>query len=188
MQQHSGMVGRQIHESSSRRRSVHQVVSISARKVRGSFRLGVTVKVGEEILPRAVRNLATLRYIKEAIPLNDQWHPVFARYIGQLEDKVKGLGADPDLIAPSADDPGCPGISSQEKGKCYTGKICEVLFSCFGDFEGFVLCSCSEKHQFRTTEKAIGELALRACKDRLRVTVCVTETKPDKIRKIIVHC
>jgi hypothetical protein len=80
--------------------------SVSVRKVLGAFRMTAAVKTGEPLLLKAVRNLAALRYIFQAIPTTDSWHPVFVHYISQLGDQVKGLGVDPTLIEPSPDDPG----------------------------------------------------------------------------------
>ena len=40
----------------------------------------------------------------------------------------------------------------------YTGKICEVVYNCFGDFKGFVLESCCERHSFIACEKGIAEI------------------------------
>ena len=128
-----------------------------------------------------------LRYIYEAIPKSDSWHPVFGRYIDQLGVKVRGLGVDPDLVPPSADDPGIPGHEEGEKHVCFTGKVREVFFDCFGDFVGFVLETCQGCHHFRSREKHIGDLVLLASKDRLLITVSIEEGCSDKIREIIVR-
>jgi Zinc carboxypeptidase len=163
-------------------------VNFSTRKVLGAFRLRVVVKIGEPLLTKLVRNLAVLRYIFEAIPASDRWHPVFVRYIGQLSDQIKGLGVDPDSIPASADDPGIPG-RPEDKHDCFTGKVTEVVFDCFGDFEGFVLESCGEcrRRHFRAREKGIERLVLRACKEGLLISVCVSRECDGKIREIIVR-
>jgi hypothetical protein len=50
--------------------------------------------------------------------------------------------------------------------------VAEVIFDCFGDFERFVMaCCCSSHCVFQSREKAIGELALKACSNRWTVTV-----------------
>jgi len=162
--------------------------NFSARKVLGAFRVRVAVKLGEPLLAKLVRNLAVLRYIFEAIPPSDSWHPVFVRYIGQLGDQVKGLGVDPDLVPASADDPGIPG-RPDGKRDCLTGKVAEVIFDCFGHFEGFVLETREcRRHHFRTCEKGIRKLVLRACKEGLMISVCVSKECDGKIREIIVKC
>ncbi|HEY5030412.1 MAG TPA: hypothetical protein VIK39_18550, partial [Candidatus Angelobacter sp.] len=188
VQQHSGLTFQRTlsnRRPSEGKKSV-QDVSFSSRKVLGAFRLTIAVKFGDPLLEKLVRNLAVLRYIQQAIPTTDSWHPVFVRYIGQLSDQIKGLGIDPDLIPPSADDPGLPGRTGEQRD-CYTGKVSEVIFDCFGDFEGFVLETCGECHRFRTTEKAIKDLALLACKERLLITVCVIRECNGRICEIIVR-
>ena len=162
-------------------------VNFSARKVLGAFRLRVAVKIGEPLIGKLVRNLAALRYIFQAIPVSDSWHPVFVRYIGQLSDQIKDLGVDPDQVPATADDPGIPGRPAEDR-ECVTGKVVEVIFDCFGDFDGFVLETCEcKRHRFDTRERGIGELVLRACAEGLLISVCVNRKCDGKISKIIVR-
>jgi murein tripeptide amidase MpaA len=190
VQQHSGLTflrtltqrGRTDSKLPSR-----QDYNLSQRKVLGAFRMTTVVRSGEPLLRKLVRNLAVLRFILQAIPPKDSWHLIFERYIGQLSDKVKGLGVDPTLIPPSADDPGIPGCRHKGSLDCYTGKVCEVIFNCFGNFEGFVLESCGDVYQFKSTEPAISELVLRACKERLCISVCIYEGNKSQIREIIIR-
>jgi hypothetical protein len=112
---------------------------------------------------------------------------VFERYIRQLGDQVTGLGVDPTQVPASADDPGLPGGGQGKDVVCYTGKVSEVIFNCFGNFEGFVLESCDDCHRFRSSEAAIGELVLRACKERLSISVCVKKGREGRICEIIVR-
>jgi hypothetical protein len=72
--------------------------------------------------------------------------------------------------------------------QCLSGKVTEVFFDCYGDFEGFVLDCCGQRHTFRTSERGIGELALRACKDRLLLSVCYEGSKRHHPERIIVRC
>ena len=139
VQQHSGLIyPRTFDRSDSKSRSKTEVdYSLSARKVLGAFRVRILVQQGASLLRTQIRNLAVLRYIFQAIAKTDSWRPVFERYIDQLGEKVRGLGVDPGLIPPSADDPGIPGQTAGEKQDCFTGKVREVFFDCFGDFVGF---------------------------------------------------
>lgn len=192
VQQHTGLVQRREVPVNSTVTALAtnpktQLVSISKRKVLGAFTLSVVVKMGEDMLPRAVRNLAVLRYIQLAIPANDPWYPVFTRYINQVADKVRGLGVDPDLVEPSLDDPGLPGVYEPGKGRCVTGKVCEVIYDGNGVFEGFVLRTSSGRHTFRSNERAVGRIVQRACKERRCITVCV-DNKTEKISRIVEHC
>jgi hypothetical protein len=190
VQQHSGLTFRTIlpdGRTIESRRSGQREFTLSARNVLGAFRITVAVKLGEPLLQKLLRNLAALRYIFQVIPKTDSWHPVFVRYIGQLGDQIQGLGIDPDLIPPSADDPGIPGRPDEGDHDCYTGKVSEVIFNCFGDFEGFALETCGKCHHFRTTEKGVRDLVLRACRERLLISVCIAEGRMDRIREIIVR-
>jgi hypothetical protein len=189
VQQHSGPTFlRTILERKpgDRRRATFEDFSVSARKVLGTFRVTVAVKIGRPLLEKLVRNLAVLRYILEAIPKADSWYPVFVRYIEQLGNQIKGLGVDPSQIPPSADDPGIPGEHVHRE--CYTGKVAEVIFDCFGDFEGFVLESCDQRHHFHTREKGIEKLVMQACRERLLLTVCLNRKHDEKIAEIVVRC
>ena len=58
------------------------------------------------------------------------------------------------------------------------------LYDCFGDFEGFVLSSCEEERRFRACEPAVGELVLKVCRERLRLTV---HTEDHRVKKLIVR-
>jgi hypothetical protein len=110
---------------------------------------------------------------------------VLERYIQYIAGRVDGLGGDSAGIAPSPT--GVPykngtGATKHE----YTGRVCEVLFDCFGDFEGFLLIDCRGTHGFKTRERGIRDVVLRACKDWLLVTVQVDGGH--RIRQLIVRC
>jgi hypothetical protein len=64
--------------------------------------------------------------------------------------------------------------------------VSEVIFNCFGNFEGFVLESCGDIRRFTSTEAAIGELALRACRERLWISVCVEKGREHRICEIVI--
>ena len=81
-----------------------------------------------------------------------------------------------------------PRLRSRTEIKPYTGKVCEVIYDCFGHLEGFVLESCYERHHFKTSEKGIGEIVLRACCERVVVTVYVEPPSRNKIREIVIDC
>lgn len=163
-------------------------VVASFRKILGAFRITVAVKEGEPLLQKAVRNLAVLKYIFDAIPANDSWHPVFVRYIGQLADQVKGLGVDPSLILASVDDPGLPGDDSGMEHDTFTGKVSKLIYNCFGDFEGFVLESCCDSRHFTSKEEGVAALLLTACKDRLLLRVRLQIGSKNHVCEIVVIC
>jgi hypothetical protein len=159
-------------------------LSLSRRKVLGAFRLTVVVKGRQPLLRTLVRRLAVLRYIVQAIPTADSWRPVFDRYIRQLAAQIAGLGLDPSQIPASADDPGLPGEQPGDRDRL-TGKVCEVIFDCFGDLEGFVLETCTGKHHFKTTRASLTKLLLTACRKQL--TIAVATDDRDDIDRIIVR-
>ncbi len=183
VQQHSGPTF-WIDQRAGKGKNGAAELNLSRRKVLGAFRLTVAVQAGRPLLEKLVRNLAVLRYVFEAIPTTDSWHPVFARYIDQLSGQVAGLGIDPDRVPPSADDPGLPGETGHAEPEHLTGRVREVVFDCFGQLEGFVLETCSGTRRIRTTEVGFEELLLRACRDRLTLTVEVEEG----VRKLAVRC
>ena len=63
-----------------------------------------------------------------------------------------------------------------------------MLFDCFGDFEGFVLDTCSGSTRFLAREKGIGEIILRACRERLAVSVFVERGPARRIHKLAIRC
>jgi hypothetical protein len=80
-------------------------------------------------------------------------------------------------------------IGGKEPTVSYTGKVCEIVYDCFGDFEGFILdFCCGEKRKFKSRERSLGELALRACIDRLLLTVVVDKKNGDRICRISICC
>lgn len=186
VQQHSGPTFRINRPQRSANKNGQAELNVSRRKVLGAFRLTVAVKSGPPLLGKLVRNLAVLRYIFQAIPTTDSWHPVFTRYIAQLSGQIAGLGIDPTQIPPSADDPGLPDHKKPGGLDYMTGKVCEVIFDCFGDLEGFVLESCSGRHRFKTTEFSLETLLLRACHERLTISVELGEGC-ETVRQIIVR-
>jgi hypothetical protein len=79
-----------------------------------------------------------------------------------------------------------PGKGS-EKDEPFTGRVAEVLFDCFGEFEGFVLVGCCERRTFECCEPGIRDLVLRACRKRLTITV-FAGCKGEKIERLVVKC
>jgi hypothetical protein len=105
-----------------------------------------------------------------------------------LAGRVKGLGGNPDEIPPSVT--GAPHKKEHpcERVREYTGKVTEVLYDCFGDIEGFAMSDCCEESIFKTREREVGQIALRACRERLVLTVYVEDEKERRIKRIAVRC
>jgi hypothetical protein len=132
-----------------------------------------------------IRNLALLRYIAQARPKGDRWQPIFTRWINGLVNKVRGLGGDPNQVPPSLTDPGTAVITIPHE-KCVTGKVARVRYDCFGDFEGFDLQDCDERHHFVSRERGIDAIVLRACCERTRLEVRFSRSR--RILGIVIVC
>jgi len=141
--------------------------------VLGAFRMTVAVRLGDDLLRKAVRNLAVLRYIAAAIPAGDRWHPVFSRYTKQLAAQVDALGYDATLVKPSADDSGLQDGRDEPKERCTTGKVRKVFYDCLGSFTGFAPDTCKKRYGFETCEPGIERVVLDACRNNstLKVTM-----------------
>jgi len=71
------------------------------RSILGACEWMIPVTTAEQLLPFEASRLAVFRHIANSIPANDQWAPIFGRYLDHQRDKVRGLGGNPDRIEPS---------------------------------------------------------------------------------------
>jgi hypothetical protein len=158
------------------------------RYVVGTFQIRIPVSGKEVFLFSEENTLAVLKWRLQAMSPSNRWYPVLERYIGYVAARVDGLGGNSAAIEPSLQ--GVPVKGAADRTQRYTGKICEVFYDCFGDFEGFVLLSCcTRRHVFRSRERGIGTLALLACEKQLGVTVVVdARTRPDVICGLVLGC
>lgn len=74
-----------------------------ARKILGSCEWAIPVTSADQLLPEEQSRLAVFQHIAQTIPADDQWAPIFGRYIDHQRDKVRGLGGDPEIVGPSPD-------------------------------------------------------------------------------------
>jgi hypothetical protein len=155
------------------------------RYVIGTFQVHIPVVTGDQILPAEETLLAIMKWRLQHMSHSNRWYPVLLRYIEYISARVDGLGGDAKNIPPSLN-----GYLPKRKPLCeaeeFTGKICEVLFDCHGDFDGFVLDDCCESHLFRSRAKAIGKLALWACREGATVSVYADRGPNRKIRRLAV--
>ena len=168
---------------------------VDGRKLRviGTTQFDIHVKTAPEILPRFKRNLSVLKHIALSIPQDNRWYPVFQRYLDELGQRIRALGANPDDIAPSPTGSGRPSRPGDKPGRVpgvstHTGKIRELVYDCFGDFEGFILDDCGRERLFKSCEKPIEEVVRRACRERLKVTVHYHDKDSARPFKIVIHC
>ncbi len=103
-----------------------QQVSGSPRRVLGAFQVQAAVSDKAQLLRPETRKLAVLRHIQQAIPAADRWAPVFARYLDQIAERVRGFGGDPDAVRPS------PSGGEDEPQP----EPCEPREPCGGELEG----------------------------------------------------
>jgi len=160
----------------------------SWRYVSGAFEVKIPVTLEETMLPYDENTLAIMKWRFENMATEYRWYPVLKRYISYLSARIDGSGGNAASINPSQ-----TGIPVKIKGPveygAYSGKVSEVIYDCFGEFEGFVLWTCcSEKRLFKSREKSIGELVLRACKERLQISIYVHGKDQDEICKLTIHC
>jgi hypothetical protein len=158
----------------------------SWRYITGAFQINIPIQADADILPFDMNTLAIFKWRLSVMPLTNRWYPVMKRYIDILSARIDGLGGDAGSILPSPTGLPAPvGKPGKHHHKEYTGKICEILYDCFGDFEGFKLCTCSEERTFASREKGIEHIALNACRERHRVSVIVDD---GRIVKVILRC
>lgn len=155
------------------------------RYVIGTFQVRIPVATADKILPSEETTLAIMKWRLQQMPPTNRWYPVLLRYIGYISARVDGLGGNADEVPPSLT--GIPPVLAPGHGQHeFTGKICEVLFDCHGDFDGFVLDDCCETHVFRCRVRRIGKLALKACRQELTVSLVTDDPKSRKIRGLSV--
>jgi hypothetical protein len=156
------------------------------RYIVGSFQIKIPVSTAAAMLPAEETTLAILKARLEAMPTTNRWYPVLLRYIEQVSQRVNSLGGNASSVPPSLVGylPGRHGV--REDVAEYAGKVCEVAFDCFGDFSGFVLEDCHGRRAFESRERHIGELVLKALRERLNLTVLVSETRPHRIVGLVV--
>ena len=180
--------------SVSRRQPVAEAVQVVAsplpgswRYVVGTFSVKIPVTTGETMLLPEENTLSIMKWRLLQMAPSNRWYPVLERYISYIAGRVDGLGGSSSNILPSPTGvPVKPPIKPAERE--YTGKVCEVFFDCFGDFEGFALSDCCGMHTFRTRESGIREIALRACNEGLLLSVYVVGGDNHRIRKITIRC
>jgi hypothetical protein len=163
------------------------------RKVLGAFQLNIPVKTKDALLVPEERLLSVLRWIFQAIPPHNRWYPVFSRYLDQIGARVQGLGGDPSKVPPSpagdpeSEDEELEEHEREEEREAATGKIAGLIFDRFGDFQGFLLDTEDGERKFFSREQEIEELAERAWRERLRITVRAERDDPHLPCLIIVR-
>jgi hypothetical protein len=155
------------------------------RKVTGSFQLTIPVKTKEVMLRPEERLLGVLKWIQKSVPEGDRWKPVFDRYVGVIADRVEALGGDPAKIKPSPGDqehghPKHEGGHGRESGVCTVGKVRELIYDRYGEFEGFVLETEEADRLYYAHEPALAHLLNRSWEERILIKVVTEEDEPHR--------
>ena len=134
----------------------------------------IPVTTEADLLAGDENTLAVLKWrLQQMSPLY-RWYPVVKRQIEYLSSRIDASGGNATSIPPSLYGwPGGSGTGPHPAGEKHcTGKVVEVIFDCSGDFEGFVMEGCcASSHRFKSRERAVGELLLRACSLRWTISV-----------------
>jgi hypothetical protein len=159
----------------------------SSRYVVGSFLVRIPVSTPTVMLPAEENTLAIMKWRLLQLAPSDRWRPVMQRYVAMLTDRVAGLGGDPSEVPPSPEGAPVKGRDRCDDVVEIRGKVAEVVFDCFGDPEGFVLLDCCERHAFRTQERGLANLILRACRARMMLSIFVLRHDRSQIRRVVVR-
>lgn len=165
-------------------------VPLEWRYVTGTFHMKVPVQKDSEILPVDENLLSILEWRLTLIGPGDRWYPVLLRYIDVLKQRIIGFGGDPATIPPSPSGYQLPGPSHEPEPSehCFTGKVTNLFFDRFGDFEGFDLrTEEGEEHSFRSVEHEIEELIYLAWVERFVITVCARAREGHPVTAIILR-
>jgi hypothetical protein len=158
----------------------------SWRYITGAFQVNIPIQADADILPYDMNTLSIFKWRLSKTPATNRWYAVIKRYIEILSARIDGLGGNAGSIPASSTGLTEPaGVESKQHMKEYTGKICEIFYDCFGDFEGFKLSCCSGGRAFASREKGIEEVVLYACRKRQSVSVFIDD---GCIRKIVLRC
>ncbi len=154
------------------------------RYITGAFQVDIPVQTDKELLPYDENTLAIFKWRLSVTPHTNRWYRVLKRYIAYLSDRIDGLGGNAADIPPSPTGLPWPiGLPSPKPQLRFSGKVIEVVYDCFGDFEGFVLDCCEEERAFRSRERGIEAVVLRALRERelLEVVVCEKNAKIERL-------
>ena len=156
------------------------------RYVIGTFQVKIPVTTAAVMLRPEEDTLAILKWRLQQMSPANRWYPVMQRYIDYIAARVAGLGGDPGAIPPSFTGAPLPKYDPCEDLVHFHGKVDEILYTCCGELEGFVLVDCCERHRLHSHEPAIGEIAVRALRERLTLSIYALRSDPSRIRRLSV--
>ena len=170
------------------------------RKVIGGFQMAVNIESATQLLSPVERSLAFYRWILTTLSKENRWYPVIKRYVAEIAQRVEGLGGDAKAIVASSigalpgdrhrigtwpDHGGGPHGSDHHE---WCGKIENLIFDRFGDFEGFALENeRGSRVAFHSRERDLSEIVKWAWQSRLRVTVIARRDEPLVPDRVVLH-
>ena len=170
--------------------------TLSWRYVTGAFQVRIPVTTEAALLGPEENTLAILKARLAAMSPTYRWYPVLKRTIEYVSARVDGAGGNAAAIPPSLLGLPLKGGPRPRPGEhdhdrehlcAHTGKICGLIFDRFGDFEGFLLDTEDGTRRFQSRERDMRDLAERAWRERLRITVYTKEDEPDRPETIILR-
>jgi hypothetical protein len=160
------------------------------RYVTGTFQVQIPVARNEALLPAEENTLAILKWRLANLTPVSRWYPVLQKYISYVSARVNAFGGNASTVPPSLQ--GYTPITLPVKKCCvdtiaHTGRVVEILYNCFGVFEGFVLETCCKRELIKSCEEGIEKIALLACRKRLFLSVVVDYARLGKVCSLVVQ-
>jgi hypothetical protein len=160
--------------------------------VTGAFQIKIPVTTEDLLLPSEENTLAIMKARLAAMSPAYRWYPVLKRYIEYVSGRVDGSGGNASAIPPSLEGFPAKGHGKghehdDEQVRKHTGKIAGLIFDRFGDFEGFLLDTEDGETKFFSREKDMKDLAERAWRERLRITVWREDDERHRPLRVVVH-
>ncbi|WP_177175471.1 hypothetical protein [Cribrihabitans marinus] len=169
-------------------RAVLQQIAGRSWLIMGGIEVRIPVRHSPVFLAAEERKLGVLRAIQAGMEGNDRWWPVFERYVVGIAGRIDGLGGNSGEISPQRDFPRVRDSPGGNKDDGICGKVAELHYDCHGDFEGFVLETCTGRHVFRACARGIETLLHRACASEATISVQTRKDAPKKPLRIVWRC
>ena len=151
------------------------------RYITGAFQVDIHVQTEATILPFDENTLAIFKWRLEVMDPTNRWYPILQRYIAYLSDRIDGLRGNSAAIVPSPNglpEPlKLPAVPPGRDAEQTCGKVIQVLYDCFGDFQGFVLGCCEGDRAFESSERGIETLVLYALHQQAALEVIVSDRR-----------
>jgi len=172
---------------------IRERTGIGWRYTVGAFQIRIPVSTGRHLLAPEESLLAVFKWKLQTLPQNNRWHPVLNRYIQVISARVDAFGGNAADVKPSLQGyPGLlppPSIKPQpQKHIEATGKIANLVYDAFGDFDGFTLIDeGGSEHRYSSQEIEIERLVKSAWIERTLISVTSEPDHPERLLSIILR-